>query len=53
MPAPGTIEAFEKYIELKKDGPMVASAQGMIQMLSGSVDTSYKNPDAKRKKRKK
>lgn len=50
--APGTIEAFETYLKLSPDGPNAAGAQGMIQMLSSSVDTKYVNPDAKRKKRK-
>ena len=52
VPAPGTIEAFQTYLKLTPSGPNAAGAQGMIQMLSGSVDTKYVNPDAKRKKRK-
>jgi tetratricopeptide (TPR) repeat protein len=43
---PGTIEAFQKYIDLKPDGPFVESAKGMITMLGGVVSTTYVNPDA-------
>ncbi|MND03739.1 hypothetical protein D3C83_237080 [compost metagenome] len=31
--APGTVEAFKKYLELKPSGPNAASAKGMIEML--------------------
>ena len=48
-PVPGTIEAFQKYIELKPDGPYAANAQMMIQTLSGGVETTFTSPDAKKK----
>jgi tetratricopeptide (TPR) repeat protein len=41
---PGTIEAFQKYLDLKPDGPFAESAKGMIQMLGGTVQTSFQNP---------
>ncbi len=47
---PGTIEAFQKYIDLKPDGPFVDSAKGMITMLGGTVSTVYVNPDAPKTK---
>lgn len=52
-PVEGTVEAFEKYIELKPGGAMAASAQAMIQSLTGSVDTKFTDPNRKKKRRKK
>lgn len=43
---PGTIEAFQKYIDLKPDGPFAEQAKGMIQMLGGTVSTTFSNPNA-------
>jgi tetratricopeptide (TPR) repeat protein len=48
-PAPGTVEALQKYIELKPDGPYAESAKGMIGAFQAKVDTEYQNPDAKKK----
>ncbi len=45
-PPPGTKEAFEKYLELKPNGPFAESAKGMLATLSGGVSTSYANPAA-------
>ena len=45
-PVPGTREAFEKYLQLKPDGPFAESAKGMLASMAGGVDTSYKNPNA-------
>lgn len=45
-PAPGTIDAFQKYLDLKPDGPFAEQAKSMIQMLGGSVSTTYANPTA-------
>lgn len=47
VPAPGTLEALNKYLELKPDGPFAQSAKDLIAGLGGSVDTSFKNPNAK------
>ncbi len=44
----GTRESFEKYLELKPDGPSAASAKGMIETMGGTVSTTYQNPDAKK-----
>ena len=41
VPAPGTVEAFQKYLELKPDGANAASAQMMIQSLTGAVETEF------------
>jgi len=40
-PAPGTVEAFQKYLDLKPDGPNAQTAKDTIAMLGGSVETSY------------
>jgi tetratricopeptide (TPR) repeat protein len=52
-PVPGTREAFQAYLELRPDGPNAEAAKGMLASLSGSVDTSYQNPSAKKKTTKK
>jgi tetratricopeptide (TPR) repeat protein len=51
---PGTIEAFQKYLDLKPDGQFADSAKGMIQMLGGTVTTTFSNPkkDAGKTKKK-
>jgi tetratricopeptide (TPR) repeat protein len=50
-PPPGTAEAFQKYIELKPDGPFAESAKSMLASLSGSVQTQYANPSAPQQKK--
>jgi tetratricopeptide (TPR) repeat protein len=52
VPAPGTVEAFQKYVELAPTGAHVEEAKSMLQTLGGSIETSYKNPDAQKKKKK-
>jgi len=52
-PVPGTREAFQKYLDLKPDGPFAESAKGMLASLSAAVDTSYQNPSAKKTTKKK
>jgi tetratricopeptide (TPR) repeat protein len=51
-PAPGTVEAFQKYLELAPNGQFAAQAQDMIKTMGGSIETQYKNPDAGKKKKK-
>lgn len=51
-PASGTVEAFQKYLELAPNGQFAAQAQDMIKTLGGSIDTQYKNPDAGKRKKK-
>lgn len=51
--APGTVEAFQKYLELKPDGPYAQSAKDMLTTLGSTVDSSYKNPNAPPPKKKK
>jgi len=47
-PVEGTVEAFQKYLELKPTGSFADSAKGMIQMMGATVTTTYANPDAKK-----
>lgn len=52
-PAEGTVEAFQKYLDTDPNGPYAAQAQSMIATLKGSVDLSFENPNAKKRKRRK
>lgn len=52
-PVPGTREAFEKYLQLKPDGPFAQSAKAMIDSMATTLDTSYQNPAAQKKTKKK
>lgn len=52
-PVPGTVEAFQKYLELQPNGPYAQQAKDMLTTLGSSVQTNYKNPDAGKKKTKK
>jgi hypothetical protein len=53
LPAPGTIEALQKYLELKPDGQFAASAKELIAGLGGTVSTSFSNPNSTNTKKKK
>ncbi len=46
IPVAGTKEAFEKYLQLKPDGKDAPAAKSMLETISGTVNTEYKNPDA-------
>jgi tetratricopeptide (TPR) repeat protein len=49
---PGTVEAFQKYLELKPDGANAETAKQMLATLGSSVETSYgtkKTTPAKKK----
>jgi Tfp pilus assembly protein PilF len=50
-PAPGQIEAFQKYLELAPNGPNAANAKGMIDSLGGQVQTEIKSEKPKSKKK--
>jgi len=50
-PVAGTIEAFQKYLELKPTGPYADSAKGSIQALSTSVETKFSTKPAKKSKK--
>ena len=51
VPADGTVEAFQKYIELEPQGQFTAAAQSMLTGLSASVETLYEDTSKKKKKR--
>ena len=48
IPAPGTVEAYQKYLELEPAGPYAASAQAMVQTLSATLETSFEQPKKRR-----
>lgn len=53
VPAPGTVDAFQKYLELKPDGPNAQTAKATIEQLGSTVETSYgtkKTPPPAKKK---
>jgi tetratricopeptide (TPR) repeat protein len=50
-PAPGTIEAFQKYLEVAPTGPNAQTAKDMLTALGGKVETNYVDPNAKKKKK--
>ena len=52
-PAPGTVEALQKYLELKPDGVNAASAKEMIAALGATVSETYTNPNAPKSTQKK
>lgn len=45
----GTAEAFQKYLELRPDGPNAEAAKGMLATMGSKIETEYKNPTAKPK----
>ncbi|HXJ96230.1 MAG TPA: tetratricopeptide repeat protein [Terriglobia bacterium] len=42
VPAPGTVEALQTYLQLDPSGKYAATAQGMLQSIQGAVQTEYK-----------
>jgi tetratricopeptide (TPR) repeat protein len=51
-PVPGTVDAFQKYLQLAPTGQFAESAKSMLASMDAKVDTSYKNPTAPAKKKK-
>ncbi len=49
----GTIQALQKYLELKPDGPNAQSAKELITALGSAVQVNYKDPNAPAKSNKK
>jgi tetratricopeptide (TPR) repeat protein len=43
IPAPGTVEALQKYLELAPNGPNAQSAKDLLTSLGSSVETSFGN----------
>jgi hypothetical protein len=50
--AAGTVEAFQKYLELAPTGVYAQPAKDMIASLGSTVDTNYKNPNAPKEEKK-
>jgi tetratricopeptide (TPR) repeat protein len=48
----GTKEALEKYLALDPSGQFAPSAQGALQAMGQTVETSYQDPNAKTKTKK-
>jgi tetratricopeptide (TPR) repeat protein len=53
VPVPGTAEAFQTYLKLKPDGPYAQSSKEMLTTLGSTVDSTYKDPNAKTTTKKK
>jgi len=47
-PVPGTVEAFQKYLELAPTGQWAPSAKEMLATMGGSVETKFTDPNAKK-----
>ena len=52
-PVPGTVEAFQKYLELQPNGPYSQSAKEMLTTMNASVQTKFSDPNAKQAPKKK
>jgi tetratricopeptide (TPR) repeat protein len=52
-PAPGTVEAFQKYLEVAPNGPNAEGAKAMLAALGTKVETNYVDPNAKKTTKKK
>src|SRR5262249_24327543 len=50
VPAPGTVEALQKYLQLSPTGPNAEAAKQLLATFDAKIDTSYKNPTAPAKK---
>jgi tetratricopeptide (TPR) repeat protein len=51
-PVPGTVEAFNAYLQYAPDGPFAESAKGMIATIGGTVSTKYQNPEGEKNNKK-
>ena len=49
VPPDGTVQAFQKYLELKPDGLFAEACKGMLSTIQGGVQTNYENPNAPKK----
>jgi tetratricopeptide (TPR) repeat protein len=48
---PGTLEAFQKYLQLAPDGKNAQAAKDMLSQLGGTIETTYKGTPAPKKKK--
>ncbi len=52
-PPDGTIDALQKYLQLKPDGPNAQPAKDLIAALGSKVEVNFKDPNAKAAPKKK
>lgn len=52
VPPPGMQDALEKYLALDPTGPYADAAKGLLSVISTSIQTTYQNPDSKKKTKK-
>jgi tetratricopeptide (TPR) repeat protein len=52
-PVPGTVEAFQKYLELQPNGPWAEPSKQMLESMNASVQTNFTDPNAKKSTSKK
>ena len=50
-PPDGTIEAFQKYLELQPTGPHAEEAKQMIAAMNASIQSSYGTAKSEKKKK--
>jgi tetratricopeptide (TPR) repeat protein len=48
VPVPGTAEAFNKYLELKPDGPQAETAKALLEQIGAKVETNFAKPGDKK-----
>jgi tetratricopeptide (TPR) repeat protein len=48
IPAPGTVEALQTYLQLDPNGKWAQAAKDSLQMIQGKVETQYKAPKKKK-----
>lgn len=51
IPVEGTIEAFQSYLDTAPNGPNAPTAKSLITSLQASVDMSFENPNARKRRR--
>jgi tetratricopeptide (TPR) repeat protein len=47
VPVPGTLEAFQTYLQLAPNGQYASAAQASVTTLQGKVETEFKKPKKK------
>jgi tetratricopeptide (TPR) repeat protein len=53
VPPDGTKEEFQKYLELKPDGPNAETAKAMLQSMGATLEIEFSKPGAKKQTTKK
>jgi hypothetical protein len=47
-PVPGTVEAFQKYLELAPTGQWAQASKDMLSSLGTTLETNFTDPNAKK-----